>query len=155
LGRGCARYPMTCSVISFGTGRLVFRHRELYRSRLRQCAAANSTSSTGVSIGPPFSRVHKFGERRHWAVPSAFVAVPSLALGLARSPAFPNHEATVAGHLKWGVGGRSAPGVQQDLRATRKVPRLLERLGSAVSSPAMEPLSLMIGCAWSCSVPLR
>jgi hypothetical protein len=123
--------------------------------QLRRCAAANSTFSTGVSIEPPFSRVHKFGERRHWGAPSAFVAVPSLAQGLARSPAFPYHEATVAGHLRWAVGGRSVPEVQQGLRATTKVPRLLERLGSAVSSPAMEPLSLMIGCAWSCSVPLR
>ena len=97
--------------------------------------------------------------------PKAFVAVPSLALGLAQSLAFPYHEATVAGHLRWAAGGRSVPEVQQDLRATirqsqppvrqRKVPRLLERLGSPVSSPAREPLSLMIGYAWSCSVPLR
>ena len=118
-------------------------------------------------------------ERRHSAARSASVVVPyddffarrlhcqlaSLALGLPRSLAFLPHEAMVAGHLRWAVGARSAPPVEQGLRATiwqsqplsrqRKVRRLLERLDSPVSSPATEPFSLMLGFAWSYSLPLR
>ena len=121
--------------------------------------------------------IANFVERRHSAARSASVVVPyddffarhlhcqlaSLALGLPRSLAFLPHEAMVAGHLRWAVGARSAPPVEQGLRATirqsrpfsrqRKVRRLLERLDSPVSSPATEPFSLMLGFAWSYSLP--
>jgi hypothetical protein len=119
---------------------------------------------------PPFggplliSKVRKFGERRHRAVPQAFF-VAGLALGLARSLAFPHRGATAAGHSKWAVGGRWAPEVQQDLCAAiwqsrlflhrRKVPRLLERAGSSAASIARQPLSVMIGDARSNSASLR
>jgi hypothetical protein len=110
------------------------------------------------------SKVRKFGERRHRAVPQALF-VPGLAPGLTHARAFPHRGATVAGHSRWAAGGRSAPGVQRHLCATipqsrlflhqRKVPRLLERLGSSASSPTRQPLSVMVGYAWSYSASLR
>jgi hypothetical protein len=144
------------------------------RPRLRVANSALSLTHRG-----DVSRDRKFGERRHRAIRWASVVVSyydlfarrlhcqlaGLALGLPRSLAFLPHEAMVAGRLIWAVGARSAPRVEQDLRATiwrsqplsrqRKVRRLLERLGSPVSSPATEPLSLMLGFAWSYSLPLR
>ena len=91
------------------------------------------------------SRGCKFGERRHRAVPSAFVVVccsdlfarhlhgqlADLELGLPRRLVFLRHEATVAGHSKSAVDALSVPGAEQDLRGTiearqRPVPRFLE-----------------------------
>jgi len=95
-----------------------------------------------------------FARRRH-----------RLLAGLALPPrlAFLPYEAIVAGHLRWAVGVRLVPRVAQDLCATiwqpvsrlRKVSRLLEQRGSPISSPAKEPVSLMVGFAWSYSVALR
>jgi hypothetical protein len=95
-------------------------------SNTHQYCGCNKQRGGGVN------RVRKFGERRHWAVPSAFVAgryadpfarrprchLGSRAFGLPRCPAFLSPEAMVAGHLKWAVGVRSAPQVEQDLRGT-------------------------------------
>jgi hypothetical protein len=99
-------------------------------------------SSTGIK---DVSRGCKFGERRHRAVPSAFVVVccsdlfarhlhgqlADLELGLPRRLVFLRHEATVAGHSKSAVDALSVPGAEQDLRGTieerqRTVPRFLE-----------------------------
>ena len=112
------------------------------------------SSSTAAGSGAPLpaydalkdvSRGCKFGERRHRAVPSAFVVVccsdlfarhlhgqlAGLELGLPRRLVFLRHEATVAGHSKSAVDALSVPAAEQDLRGTieerqRTVPRLLD-----------------------------
>src|ERR1700722_9803082 len=112
------------------------------------------SSSTAAGSGAPLpaydalkddSRGRKFVERRHRAVPSAFVVVccsdlfarhlygqlAGLELGLPRRLVFLRHEATVAGHSHAAVDALSVPAAEQDLRGTieerqRTVPRFLE-----------------------------
>ena len=119
--------------------------------RCQQGSQIRGTPSFGRTLG-----VRCCSLRRLFCSTSALPACDSC-VGLARSLPFLPHEAMVAGHLRWAVGARSAPPVEQGLRATirqsRPVRRLLERLDSPVSSPATEPFSLMLGFAWSYSLP--
>ena len=140
--------------------------------------------STAAGSGAPLpaydalkdvSRGCKFGERRHRAVPSAFVVVccsdlfarhlhgqlADLELGLPRRLVFLRHEATVAGHSKSAVDALSVPGAEQDLRGTieerqRTVPRIPRMTGfiSTVASKGTISIDGWIRMGLL-SVPLR